>query len=198
MLHENRKRKVEEMTLNDEQIINLYWSRDERAISETDRSYGSLCRNLSKRILKNSEDAEECVNDSYLRLWDRLPPEKPDSLSSFLTRIVRNISLDRLRQSGAVKRGGSAITVSLDELEQVTGRGDVESNIMAQELGKTVDAFLRTQSQEARSIFLRRYYYFDTRTEIAERYDISAAQVSVVLSRTRKRLKNYLKEEGLL
>ena len=115
-----------------------------------------------------------------------------------MTRIVRNISLDRLRQSGAVKRGGSAITVSLDELEQVTGRGDVESNIMVHELGKTVDAFLRTQSQEARIIFLRRYYYFDTRTEIAERYDISAAQVSVVLSRTRKRLKNYLKEEGLL
>ncbi len=184
--------------MEDNQIIGLYWARDERAIEETDRSYGSLCRGLSHRILKNSEDAEECVNDSYLRLWNRLPPEKPDSLGSFLTRIVRNLCLDRLRQSGAEKRGGSAITVSLDELETVTGRSDVESSVMAQELGQAVDRFLRTQSQEARTIFLRRYYFFDTRTEIADRFDISAAQVSVVLSRTRKRLRNYLMEEGLL
>ena len=184
--------------MNDEQIINLYWARDERAISETDRSYGSLCRGLSKRILNNAEDAEECVNDSYFRLWECLPPERPNSFGSFLTRIVRNLSLDRLRQNGALKRGGSAITVSLDELEQVTGHGNVESNLLAQELGKMIDKFLRTQSQEARNIFLRRYYYFDSRTEIADRYDISVAQVSVVLSRTRKRLHNYLKEEGLL
>ena len=184
--------------MNDEQIINLYWARDEKAITETDRSYGSLCRGLSQRILKNSEDAEECVNDSYLRLWQRLPPDRPDSLGGFLTRIVRNVSLDRLRQNDSLKRGGSAVTVSLDELEQVTGRSDVESGVMAAELGAAVDRFLRTQSQEARSIFLRRYYYFDTRTEIAERYDISAAQVSVILSRTRKRLHKFLKEEGLL
>lgn len=184
--------------MNDEQIISLYWARDERAISETDRSYGSLCRGLSKRILNSAEDAEECVNDSYLRLWECLPPERPNSLGSFLTRIVRNLSLDRLRQNAAVKRGGTAITVSLDELEQVTGHGNVESDFMAQELGKTIDKFLRTQSQEARNIFLRRYYFFDSRTEIADRYDISVAQVSVVLSRTRKRLHNYLKEEGLL
>ena len=184
--------------MNDEQIISLYMTRDETAITETDRSYGKLCRSLSKRILNSEEDAEECVNDSYFRLWQLIPPERPESLGAFLTRIVRNLSVDRLRQAGAEKRGGSAINVSLDELEQVTGRSDVESSVMVQELGKAVDAFLRTQRQEARSIFLRRYYFFDTRTEIAERYELSAAQVSVVLSRTRKRLKNYLKEEGLL
>ncbi|MBQ1410356.1 MAG: sigma-70 family RNA polymerase sigma factor [Oscillospiraceae bacterium] len=184
--------------MNDEQIIDLFWARDEKAILETDRSYGSHCRSVSKRILNSAEDAEECVNDSYLRLWQQLPPEKPNSLGAFLTRIVRNLSIDRLRQLGSVKRGGSAITVSLDELEQVTGRGSVESSILADELGAAVDKFLRTQSQEARSIFLRRYYFFDTRTEIADRYEISVAQVSVVLSRTRKRLRNYLKEEGLL
>ena len=184
--------------MDDKSIISLYWNRDERAIQETDRSYGRLCRGLSLRILKNHEDADECVNDSYLRLWNSLPPERPDSLGGLLTRIVRNLCLDRLRQNDSLKRGGSAVTVSLDELEQVTGRNSVESNIMAQELGKAVDRFLRTQSQEARSIFLRRYYYFDTRTEIADRFDISAAQVSVILSRTRKRLRNYLKEEGLL
>lgn len=184
--------------MDDSSIIDLYWARNEQAIQETDRSYGSLCRGLSHRILKNQEDADECVNDSYLRLWQRLPPERPDSLGSFLTRIVRNLSLDRLRQNDSLKRGGSAITVSLDELEQVTGRNDVESGVMAAELGAAVDRFLRTQSQEARNIFLRRYYFFDTRTEISDRYEISAAQVSVVLSRTRKRLRAYLKEEGLL
>ena len=184
--------------MNESEILALFRARDEDAIKQTDRAYGAMCRTLAKRILRSSEDAEECVNDSYLRLWNRLPPEKPDSLGGFLTRIVRNISLDRLRQGDAIKRGGSAITVSLDELETVTGRSDVESSVMAQELGQAVDRFLRTQSQEARSIFLRRYYFFDTRTEIADRFDISAAQVSVVLSRTRKRLRNYLKEEGLL
>lgn len=184
--------------MEDKQIVDLYLARDERAIAETDRAYGSLCRGLSRRILKNAEDAEECVNDGYLRLWQRIPPERPASLGSYLTRIVRNLCLDRLRQQGAVKRGGSAVTVSLDELAQVTGRGSVESGLLAQELGRAVDRFLRTQSDTAREVFLRRYYYFDARSEIAARCGISAAQVSVLLSRTRKRLRHYLKEEGLL
>ena len=184
--------------MSDEQIIKLFWARNESAISETDRSYGSQCRSLSRRILRNAEDAEECVNDSYLRLWQQLPPEKPDSLGAYLTRIVRNLCVDRLRTEGAAKRGGSAITVSLDELEHVTGRSDVESRLSAMELGKAVDRFLRTQSEIARNIFLRRYYFFDTRTEIADRYEISAAQVSVTLSRTRKRLQAYLKKEDLI
>ena len=184
--------------LSDEQLINLFWARNECAISETDRSYGAQCRSLSRRILRNQEDAEECVNDSYLRLWQQLPPERPDSLGAYLMRIVRNLSVDRLRLEGAAKRGGSAITVSLDELEQVTGHGNVESQISAMELGQAVDSFLRTQSEIARNIFLRRYYFFDDRAEIASRYEISAAQVSVTLSRTRKRLQAYLKNEGLL
>ena len=184
--------------MTDQGIIQLYWDRDERAIEETDLAYGKYCRTISCTILGSKEDAEECVNDSYLRLWQQLPPEKPDSLGAYLTRIVRNLCVDRLRTEGAAKRGGSAITVSLDELEHVTGRSDVESRLSAMELGKAVDRFLRTQSEIARNIFLRRYYFFDTRTEIADRYEISAAQVSVTLSRTRKRLQAYLKEEGLL
>jgi RNA polymerase sigma-70 factor (ECF subfamily) len=184
--------------LLDKEIVALYWARDERALEETERAYGSLCRGLARRILKNSEDAEECVSDAWMRLWERIPPETPDSLGSYLTRILRNLCLDRLRQQGAAKRGGRAVTVSLDELAKVTGRDDAESGLLAQELGKAVDCFLRTQSEEARNIFLRRYYCFDTRTEIAERYGISAAQVSVSLSRTRKRLRTYLQKEGLL
>lgn len=184
--------------LRDEEIISLYWRRDERALAETERAYGSRCLTLAKRILRNQEDAEECVSDSYLRVWQRIPPERPDNLGGYLTRILRNLCLDRLRQQGAAKRGGRAVTVSLDELSGVTGRDSPESGLLAQELGKAVDRFLRTQSEEARGVFLRRYYYFDTRSEIAARYEISAAQVSVLLSRTRKRLRNYLKKEGLL
>ena len=182
----------------DEEIVALYWARDERALAETERTYGSLCRGLARRILKNAEDAEECVSDAWLRLWDRIPPERPDSLGGYLTRILRNLCLDRLRREDAVKRGGRAVTVSLEELSSVTGRGDVESGLLAEELGQAVGRFLRTQSELARNVFLRRYYYFDTRAEIARRYEISAAQVSVLLSRTRKRLRSYLQKEGLL
>ena len=182
----------------DEEIVSMYWARDERALAETERAYGSLCRALARRILRNAEDAEECVSDAYLRLWNRIPPEKPDSLGGYLTRILRNLCLDRLRQQEAAKRGGRAITVSLDELSAVTGRDSVESGLMAEELGRAVGRFLRTQSALARTVFLRRYYFFDTRSEIAHRCEISAAQVSVLLSRTRKRLRTYLEKEGLL
>ena len=184
--------------MDDTQILALYWARDSQAIAETERRYGAACRSLARRILRSAEDAEECVNDSYLRLWNRIPPERPDSLSSYLLRTVRNLSLDRLRMRGAAKRGGSAVTVSLEELRQVTGGSSAESGLLAQELGRAVDRFLRTQSETARNVFLRRYYFFDTRSEIASRCGIPAAQVSVLLSRTRKRLRAYLTEEGLL
>lgn len=182
----------------DEEILALYWARDERALAETERAYGALCRTLSRRILKSPEDAEECVNDAYLRLWHRIPPERPDSLGSYLTRILRNLCVDRLRREGAAKRGGRALTLSLEELRAVSGREDAESGLLAQELGQAVGSFLRTQSELARGVFLRRYYFFDTRSEIARRYEISAAQVSVLLSRTRKRLRAYLQKEGML
>ena len=184
--------------MRDEQILELFWARDQQAIAETDRSYGKLCRGMARRILRNSEDAEECVNDSYLRLWNRIPPERPDSLSAYLCRVVRNLSVDRLRQLGAAKRGGKAVTVSLHELEQVSGRSSTESGLMAEELGNAVDRFLRTQPEQARAVFLRRYYFFDSRADIAARYEISSARVSVLLSRTRKRLRAYLIQEGLL
>ena len=184
--------------MDDGDIIDLYWGRDQQAIAETDRAYGARCRSLARRLLRSPEDAEECVNDCYLRLWLRIPPERPGNLGGYLTRVLRNLCLDRLRRQGADKRGGRAVTLSLHELDGVTGRGNAESGLMAQELGRAVGSFLRTQSELARNVFLRRYYFFDERAEIAARYEISAAQVSVLLSRTRKRLRAYLMKEGLL
>ena len=184
--------------MRDEAIIELYWARDQQALTETEKAYGQRCQVLARRILRNPEDAEECVSDALFRLWQRIPPERPNSLGAFLNRILRNLCLDRLRQTEASKRGGRAVTVSLEELAQVTGRDNVETGLLAQELGKAVDRFLRTQSEFARNVFLRRYYFFDSRAEIAARYEISAAQVSVLLSRTRKRLRASLQKEGLL
>ena len=184
--------------MNDEQIIELYRQRNPDAIAQTDAVYGAMCRGLSNRILKNREDAEECVNDSYLRLWEQIPPEQPRALGAFLSRILRNLCLDRLRELGAGKRGGGAVTVALDELQGVCGPGDAEQQLTAKELGRAVEKFLRTQPDRSRNVFLRRYFYFESRGEIADRYAVSTAQVSVILSRTRKKLRTYLKQEGLL
>ena len=184
--------------MTDKEIVALFLDRNQQALAETKQAYGSQCMRLARRILDNADDAEECVNDSYLRLWQRIPPDRPVSLGAYLSRIVRNVCFDRLRQLGAAKRGGSAITVSLNELEQITGRSSVESELAAKELGAAVGRFLRTVPDLNRTVFLRRYYFMDTREEIAARCSISTAQVSVRLSRTRKQLRDYLKKEGLL
>ena len=183
--------------MTDEEIIALFWARDEDAIRQTDRRYGAYCRSLSRRIVANAEDAEECVNDSYLSLWQRIPPERPPMFLPFLAQIVRNISISRLRRSEAQKRG-RALTVALGELRQVAGRDDPESRVAAAELGVEIGRFLRTLPELHRGIFLRRYYFFETRGEIAKRYRIPAASVSVSLSRTRKKLAAHLRKEGWL
>ena len=184
--------------MNDSEIISLYWKRDPDAIAKTEEAYGSDCRALAGRILRNREDAEECVNDGYYRLWDSIPPKRPQSLFAYLSRVLRNLCFDRLRELGALKRGGADVTLALEELENVCGRSDVESACGAKELGQAVDRFLRTQPQRNRNVFLRRYFFFEDRGEIAQRYGISAAQVSVILSRVRKQLRTYLSKEGLL
>ena len=184
--------------MNDEEIITRFWRRDESAIEQLDRQHGALVRALARRILKSREDAEECVSDTYLRLWERIPPDRPASLPAYLARIVRNLAFDRLREQGSQKRGGAAVTVALEELSQVTGGDNVEDAVAARELGRAVERFLRSQPPLACDIFLRRYFYFEDRAEIAARCGISPAQVSVRLSRTRKKLAQFLKEEGYL
>lgn len=184
--------------MTDQEIIEGFLRRDEAALTLTEQQYGRQCRALSRRILGSTDDAEECVNEAYFRLWDSIPPAKPASLYAYLSRIVRNLSLDRLREAGSLKRGGSAVTVALDELAQVAGSKSVEDDLTARELGRAVERFLRTQKALPQGVFIRRYYFFESREEIAARYGISAAQVSVQLSRTRKRLAQYLQQEGLL
>ena len=184
--------------MTDEELIALYFDRNEEAIRQTDRQYGAGCRALSCRIVNSREDAEECVNDSYFTLWQQIPPKRPQLFAAFLHKIVRNVSLDKLRRDGAWKRGGRVVRVALDELIQVAGYEDVESSATASELGAAVDRFLRTLPQRQCNVFLRRYFYFEDRSEIAHRYDNSPQTVSVELSRARKKLRTYLTQEGYL
>ena len=182
--------------MTDQEIIERFFARDEDAIRQLDRQYGSQCRTLAGRILRNREDAEECINESYYRLWERIPPERPGSLWAYLSRVLRNLSLDRLREQGSLRRGGGAVTVALEELSQVCGSGSAEDVVSAAELGKAVERCLKTLPQLNCDVFLRRYFFFESRSEIAARYGISEAQVSVRLSRARKKLAEYLRQEG--
>ncbi|MGI6029279.1 MAG: RNA polymerase sigma factor [Candidatus Heteroscillospira sp.] len=183
--------------MDDAQIVRLYWERDEKAIPATADKYGNYCASIAKNILGNQEDAEECVNDTYLNAWNSMPPHRPGVLSSFLGKITRNLSINRYRRSTAVKRGGGQLPAVLDELAGcVSGRDDVEDEFDRQELVKAIDAFLDTLSEDKRSIFVCRYWYTDSISDIAARHGMRAGAVSMSLNRIRAKLRGYLSERG--
>lgn len=183
--------------MEDSRIIELYWARDEQAIPETDTKYGPFCRNLSKNILGSIEDAEECVNDTYLRAWNSMPPEKPMNLKAWLGRIVRNISIDLWRRRGAKKRG-DGIDAMLSELEEcIPSPVSVESAIDAKELTKIIDRWLGTLSRADRVIFMRRYWYGESVSSIAASSNVDAKKLAMKLYRLRQSLKKWLIQEGV-
>lgn len=182
--------------MTDPEIIGLYWARDEEAIRATDKAYGGYCRSIAWNILKNRQDTEECVNDTWLRAWNAMPPKKPDILSVFLGTITRNLSLDRWRGTMAKKRGGQ-LRRALDELEAcVPAEVSLEDRIARAELTRLLDRFLQSLSQKDRCIFVRRYWYTDTVSDIARRYTMTESAVKVSLHRSRKKLRTYLEQEG--
>ncbi len=182
--------------MNDASIIELFWNRDETAIIETDKKYGRLCNSLSVNILNNISDAEECVNDSYLTVWNSIPEDRPERFSAYLCRIVRNLSLKRLEYNTAGKRSPDLLA-SLDELDGcISGNENPENSFDAKLLGKSISGFLRMQSEQSRNIFIRRYWYFESVKKIAGDYKIKEEKVSVILFRTRKKLKKHLEKEG--
>lgn len=185
--------------MEDTQIIRLYWLRDQDAIVQTDKKYGNLCRGLSYRILSNREDAEECVSDTYLAAWHQMPPQKPAYLKGFLARIVRNISISRLRERYSKKNGGGELPLVLEELEQtLASNASVEREYEQKELAAAINRFLETVSQDDRAIFLCRYWRFLSVSEIAQCRRFSESKVKTSLCRTRKKLRNFLESEGLL
>ena len=185
--------------MEDSAIIALYWAREERALSETDAKYGGYCRSIAHNILKNREDSEECVSDTWLHAWNAMPPQRPSILSSFLGRITRNLSFDRCRRQNAEKRGGGSLPLALDELSEcVPAPGRVEQALEARELAEAIDRFLRTLPERECSIFLRRYWYVDSVQDIAARYALRENTAKSILFRTREKLRRYLAGEGII
>ena len=184
-------------TMDDAEIVRLYWDRNEQALAATADKYGRYCASIAENILGSKEDAEECVNDTYMNAWRAMPPYKPRVLSAFLGKITRNLSLNRYKYMTAGKRCGGSSTAILDEIgELVSDTGSVERVIDRRELVKAIDAFLGELSADKRSIFVCRYWYFDSISSIASRFGMTENHVSVALGRIRLKLHKYLTERG--
>ena len=184
--------------MEDEKIIDLFFARSEQAIGELDRKYGKACRSLAYRIAGSSEDAEECVNDAYLGLWNTIPPARPAPLFPYLIKTVRNISLNAYHQRRAAKRD-SILTGALEEIEGcLADPGRVEDTLEAGELARTIEAFLDTLTAKERVIFMRRYAYLEPYAHIARRVGISEKNVSARLAQIRRKLRVYLQEKEVI
>ncbi len=185
--------------MQDKQIIDLYWARDEQAITESQRSYGGYCHSIAFHILYDHEDADECVNDTWLRAWNAMPPGRPNRLALFLGTITRNLSLDRWKGKRAMKRGSGELTLALDELaECVPDKNSTEDAVEAAELERLLNEFLHTLPARDCNVFLRRYWYVEEYGEIAERYGMKLNTVKTSLFRTRGRLRTFLEKEGIV
>ena len=183
--------------MDDSKIVQLYWDRNEQALTATSDKYGNYCITIAKNILGNKEDAEECVNDTYMRAWNSLPPHRPNILSTYLGKITRNLSFNLYKRNTADKRGGGEVPVVLDEIvDLVSDTDDVEKEIDRRELVKAIDDFLGKLPADKRSIFICRYWYFDSISNIASRFGMTNNYVSVLLNRLRLKLHNYLLERG--
>lgn len=181
----------------DEEIIQLFFNRCERAIVELHVKYGKVCHKLSYNILKNKEDAEECVNDAYLGIWNVIPPNRPNPFLTFVCKIVRNISITRYYKNTAKKRN-SIYDVAMEELEDcLPSKNTVEEELEMKELTQIIEQFLKTLSVENRVIFMRRYWFLDSYADIAERMDLTEKNVSVRLNRIRNKLQKYLEEREI-
>ena len=184
--------------MEDGQIVDLYWQRDETALTETERKYGRYCFSIASNILHDREDAQECVNDTYLGAWNAIPPHRPTVLSTFLGKITRRLSLKKYRDQRADKRGGGAIEAHVDELEELIPDGqNIDDHLNAQELAGTLVEFVKTLNDNERRVFMCRYWYFDSISDIATRFGLSQSNVKVMLKRTRDKLAAHLEREGI-
>ncbi|MBR6377113.1 MAG: RNA polymerase sigma factor [Oscillospiraceae bacterium] len=183
--------------MEDSQIIELYWQKNSRAITASEEQYGVYCRSIAEAILHSREDAEECVNDTWLRAWNAIPPQRPKSLKLFLARITRNLAFNRWNEQSAEKRGGGETPLVLDELSEcLQSETDVEGEVLTRELQACIRSFVRALPGRERRIFVLRYYFTESIAAIAERCSVSEGNVKVILSRTRKKLRKRLIKEG--
>ena len=182
--------------MTDERIVELYWERSEKAIEETEKAYGRYFYSVAYGILCDGEDSKEIVNDTYLKAWNTIPPERPYHLKAFLGRITRQLSINRLEQSRAQKRGGRQYFLALDELDECIYDSNGESDMTELIALQTVlNQFLRSLPLEARRVFIRRYWHMNSISEIARDFSMSESKVKSLLMRTREKLKKYLLQE---
>lgn len=180
--------------MDDKQIIRLFFERSEQAITELSQKYGDLCMKIARRILNDHQDAEECVNDAYLGAWNSIPPQSPDLLRAYICRIVRNRSLKKLRANTAIKRG-SQFEVSLSELEDCIPDNSMDEQLSISELSAQINAFLAALPKDDRLMFVKRYWFSESISELADAFGITENNVSVRLSRIRGKLHQYLNRE---
>ena len=182
--------------MDDNGIVALYWARDEQALHQTAKKYGTYCHTISYNILKNRQDAEECVNDTYMQAWNAMPPHRPAVLRAWLGKITRNLSINLYRAGRTQRRGGGRSAAVIEELLECAADGP-EALLEAAELSRALDHFLRQLPQKDCCLFIRRYWYVDSMEEIARRYRIPLGSVKSSLFRTRKKLKAHLEKEGV-
>ncbi len=183
--------------MEDREIIELYWNRDELAIKATADKYGNYCAYIANNILNNSEDAEECVSDTYLNAWNTIPPLKPSVLSAYLGKITRHLSLNKYKRKNAYKRGSGSMPIILDEIGECISGGDTPEDVFERkELANAINTFLSKLPKERRAIFVRRYFFFDSIDSIAQRFSLPANNLPMILKRIREKLHSYLIKEG--
>ena len=182
--------------MDDSKIIELFFARNEDAIKHTDDAYGRRLFHLADNIVHNDQDAEESVNDTYMKAWDTIPPQRPEHFFAYIAKICRNFALKRIDWQKAKKRNAEVVTLT-QEMENCIPDTYCDMEADERELGRVLDAFLRTLTPENQMVFLRRYWYVDTIAEIAVRYGISESAVQMRLNRTRSKLAMYLAKEGI-
>lgn len=181
--------------MEDNKIVKLYLDRNEEAIKQSQIKYGNYCYAISYNILKDNQDVEECLSDTYLKAWNLIPPNVPKVLSTFLGKIIRRLSIDKYRKNHALKRN-SEYTLSLQEIGECIGKDSTKEKVDEKQLTETINSFLAKLNKESRNIFVCRYYYFDSIEDIQKRFNCSESKVKMSLKRTRDSLKDYLIKEG--
>lgn len=181
---------------NDEAIIDLYWARDPQAIEETQLQYGEKLNRMAFQILENREDSEESVNDTYLRTWNSIPPQRPQFFFAYLAKICRFLCFDLLDRKNAQKRSAAVVELT-DEMQQCIPDSRQENSAQSEQIGHSISIFLREQSKQDRLLFMQRYWYGKSIKELAQEMNISESSTKVRLHRIRSKLKKFLESEGI-
>ena len=183
--------------MEDKTIIQLFWDRKENAIEALALKYGEYLKKIATNILEVEADADECVNDTYLKIWNLIPPNRPENLAAYSGKIVRNLSFDKYKYLKAEKRGGGEMVLVLDELSEcVSGKNNVEQEINKTEIARAINEYLNALPKEKCNVFVLRYWYAESVSDIAKKIGKTSGSISVILNRLRKGLKEYLTERG--